>query len=170
MTWNKKLLTDYHAFKIPEKVGLGDGHTVDALGTGNVHLNMLFKGSHPKKSIMYKVLHVPKLTCNLFSVRAASSKRNLLKFGHSCCWIRDSSGELTGMGTMVDKLDCEALCSEWATFATSQTDNITDVWHYRLGHANEQCIKSMANKRLATGIRLPIVPSCHSVRLALLER
>ena len=158
MTWNKELLTDYKMFEKPEKVGLGDGHTVDAFGTGNVHLNMLFKQNHPKKSIMYKVLHVPQLTCNLFSVRAASSKGNVLKFGHSRCWIHDSSGQLTGMGTMVDKLyqlDCEALCSEQATYATSQTDDITDVWHYRLGHANEQCIKSMANKKLATGIRLP---------------
>ena len=107
---------------------------------------------------MYKVLEVTQLACNLFSVRAASSKRNLLKFGHSCCWNRDGRGELTGMGTMVHKpylLDCEALCSEQATYATLQTDDITDIWPYRLGHANEQCIKSMANKKLATGIRLP---------------
>ena len=53
MTWNKVLLTDYQAFETPEKVGLGDGHTVDALGCGNIHLGMLFKVSQPKKSIMY---------------------------------------------------------------------------------------------------------------------
>ena len=158
MTWNKELLTDYQGFETPEKVGLGDGHTVDAFGTGNMHLKMLFEENLPKKSIMYKVLYVPQLTCNLFSVRAASSKGNFLKFGHSRCWIQDSNGKLTGTGTMVYKLyqlDCQTLWSEQATVATSQAADITDIWHYRLGHANEQCIKSMAYKKLVTGIRLP---------------
>ena len=62
------------------------------------------------------------------------------------------------MGTMVDKLyqfDCEALCSEQASVATLQGINIIDTWHCRLGHANEQCIKSMAYKQLAAGIKLP---------------
>ena len=36
MTWNKELLAEYQEFETPEKVGLGDGHTVDALGIGNM--------------------------------------------------------------------------------------------------------------------------------------
>ena len=36
MTLDKELLTDYREFDSPEKVGLGDGRTVDALGVGNV--------------------------------------------------------------------------------------------------------------------------------------
>ena len=70
MTWDRSLLTE---FKTPEKVGLGDGRTADAIGFGSVHLNMVFKVSEPKKCIMYKVLYVPQLTCNLFSVRVAAS-------------------------------------------------------------------------------------------------
>lgn len=54
MTCDKELLTDYQEFEIPEKVGLDDGRTVDALGVGNVHFNMVFKVSQPKKSVMYK--------------------------------------------------------------------------------------------------------------------
>ena len=123
----QKLLTDYQSF---EKVGLRDRHTVDTFGTGNVHLKMLFEENLPKKSIMYKVLYVHQLTCNLFSVRAASSKGNFLRFGHSHCWIQDSNGKLTGTGTMVDKLyqlDCQTLWSEQATFAKSQAADITDI-------------------------------------------
>ena len=74
MTWNQKLLTDYKEF---EKVQLGDQQTVDAVGIGNIHL-MMFNVREPKKSVMYKVLYVPQLSCNLFSVRAAASKGNLL--------------------------------------------------------------------------------------------
>ena len=36
MTWNKELLTDYKEFETLQKVGLGDGRQVDALGTGKV--------------------------------------------------------------------------------------------------------------------------------------
>ena len=66
--------------------------------------------SSPKESTMHDVLYVPKLTCNLFSVRAAAQKGNFIKFGHSKCWIRNQKGKLCGMGSLVDKLyqlDCE---------------------------------------------------------------
>ena len=43
MTWNKQLLVNYKEFEIPEKVGLEDGCTLDALGAGEVHLKMQFK-------------------------------------------------------------------------------------------------------------------------------
>ena len=159
MTWDKELLTDYQEFETPEKISLGDGRQVDALGAGNVHFKMLFRVSQPKMSVMYRVLYVPQLAYNLFSVRAASSKGNFLKFGHSRCWIRDRDGKLCGMGTMVDKLyqlDCEVIPSaEAATLATKSRDSNLDVWHYRLGHASEQTIKNMAHKQLASGITLP---------------
>ena len=159
MTWDKELLTDYQEFETPQKVGLGDGRQVDALGTGKVYLEMRFKVSQPKMSVMYRVLYVPQLACNLFSVRAASSKGIFIKFGHSRCWIRGKNGKLLGMGTMVDRLyclDCEIIQStEAATLATKSRDSDLDVWHYRLGHASEHTIKNMAHKQLASGITLP---------------
>ena len=108
---------------------------------------------------MYKVLYVPQLACNLFSVRAAATKGNFIKFGHTRCWIRNYSRKLCGMGTVVDKLyelDCDMVSSEKAaTVSTQPQANTIDTWHLRLGHASEQCIKNMAQKNLAAGIRLP---------------
>ena len=170
MTWNKQLLVNYKEFEIPEKVGLGDGCTSDALGTGEVHLQMQFNMSYTKKSIMYKVLYLPQLTCNLFSVRAAASKGNFIKFGHSRCWIRDSDGKLSGMGTLLYQLDCETITPEQASVAMSQVAGGADIWHFRLGHASERCIKNMAYKKLVTGIRLQNMPRCHSVKDVLLEK
>jgi hypothetical protein len=88
---------------------------VNAIGVGDVHVKMEFRVSEPKYSVMYQVLHVPKLACNLFSVRAAAAKGNFVKFGQSRCWIRDSSGRLRGMGSLINKLymlDCKATPSE----------------------------------------------------------
>ena len=158
MTSNRKLLTDYEEFEQPEKVRLGDGRTVDAVGFGNIHLKMLFRVSQPKKSTMYRVLYVPQLSCNLFSVRAAASKGNFVMFGRSRCWIRDGRRRLCGMGTLEDKLyklDCEVVQSETASAATADEGNDIDVWHFRLGHASEQCVKNTVNEELATGINLP---------------
>ena len=77
-------------------------------------MNMRFDKGSIKKGVLYNVLYVPKLTCNLFSVRAAIAKGNVLKFDRNKCWIRDSKGVLRGLGTLVRKmyqLDCEVSTS-----------------------------------------------------------
>ena len=54
---------------------------------------MLFKVSRSKKAVMDDVLHVSKLACNLFSVRAEAGKENTVKFGQLKCWIRGKDGK-----------------------------------------------------------------------------
>lgn len=56
MTSQKEYLSQYRQFEIPEKVGLGDGRIVDAVGTGTVHLKMLFKTSNPNNKVLCNVL------------------------------------------------------------------------------------------------------------------
>ena len=62
------------------------------------------------------------------------------------------------MGTLEDKLyklDCEVVQPETESTATAHKENDIDIWHFRLGHASEQCVKNIANKEMATGINLP---------------
>lgn len=75
MTPNIAYFTIYCKFDTPERVCFGDGRVVEAVGVGIIRLKMLFKASRPKHATMYDVLHVPKLTCDLFSVHAAKRKR-----------------------------------------------------------------------------------------------
>jgi len=82
-----KILTNYHEFEKSEKVGLGDGRTFDAVGLGNVYINMQLKECEPRECIIYKVLYVPKLVCNLFLVRAAAARGKSVKFSNDKCWI-----------------------------------------------------------------------------------
>ena len=53
---------------------------------------------------MYNALYVPKLTCNLFTIKAAATKENSVNFGNSKCWIRNRNGKLLGMESLVQKL------------------------------------------------------------------
>ena len=67
---------------------------------------------------------------NLFSLRTAASKGNLVRFGHTRCWIRYYNGKLTGMGTVCDKLyqlDCEAFCCEQASIAIVQIAKVNET-------------------------------------------
>ena len=148
MTHQKEFLLDYPEFATPEKVGVGDGRVVEALGIGNVRLNMRFKVSESKRATLHNVMCVPKLACNLFSVRAAASKSNTVKFGRTRCWIRSNDGELLGMGSLADKLyplDCEPAALEHASVVHRQASDV-DLWHQRLGHLSGQRLSDMSRK------------------------
>ena len=62
-------------FDKSQRVQKVDRRTVDAVGSGDVHVNMQFKVSQSKPCVIYHVLHEPELTCNLLSVRASIQYR-----------------------------------------------------------------------------------------------
>lgn len=68
MTHNKSLFKTYKAFNVPQKVSLGDGHILEVVGSGNVEIQTCTRGQQVKPNTMYKVLLVPELKANLFSV------------------------------------------------------------------------------------------------------
>uniref|UniRef100_A0A1X7SVG7 CCHC-type domain-containing protein n=1 Tax=Amphimedon queenslandica TaxID=400682 RepID=A0A1X7SVG7_AMPQE len=90
MTFQREVLRNYKEFEVPESVGLGDGHAVNALGTGSI--KFLSKLPNNKRMIgwMHNVLYVPKLSSNLFSVRESASNGNSTFFGTNCCMDKES--------------------------------------------------------------------------------
>ena len=46
---------------------------------------MMLKLSKQKSCVMRNALYVPKVACNLFSMRAAGSKGNVVMFGKKKC-------------------------------------------------------------------------------------
>ena len=161
MTQSREFLTEYEEFDNTQKVCLGDGRTVEAIGKGNIRSEMVFKTSEPKHVTMYNVMYVPKLACNLFSVRAAATKGNTVKFGETRCWIRSKYGTLMGMGTLVNKLyyldcSCSSVESKHVLKVASgaKVTNKTDLWHQRLGHLNETQLREMISQDMVKGIEL----------------
>ena len=104
---------------------------------------MKLKVGEPEKRVIYRVLYVPELACNPFSVRAAVAKGNSVKFTISKCWIQNPSGNLRGTGLLSGKLyqlDCEPVFAEHASVALKQHSDL-DLWHQRLGQLNAQHLK-----------------------------
>ena len=122
--------------------------------------------------VLQDVLYVPRLACNLFSVRAAAAKGKTVKFGHGKFWIRDGDGKLKGMGTVAGKLyqlDCEPNTVERASVA-SQLRSDVDLWHQRFGHLNGQQLEIITQKDLVTGVKIPQQVTLSFVKGVLKER
>ena len=82
---------------------MGDGRIVFAFGSGSVQMNTRCDlGGKFQTHVIHHLLFVPKLTCNLFSVRAAAEKGNKVKFREKKCWIRNSKRKLCGMGSLAE--------------------------------------------------------------------
>ena len=114
-------------------------------------MNMFFPAADAKKAVLYDVLYVPKLTCNLFSVRAVVAKGNTVEFGPKSCCIWDENGKLRGMGPLRDKLyqlDCEVVSTGYASVAQSRID----LWHHCLGHVHESHLKKCIQNEFVCGI------------------
>jgi hypothetical protein len=108
MTANRDLLVNYCEFPEPEPVALNWRSMVVLLMRtdqyGQVDITMILgnKEKEQRKSILTKVLYVPKLATNLFSAHAATSKGKVVQFAHTLCWIKDSKGQMSS-------------CSTWST-------------------------------------------------------
>ena len=158
MTYQRNVLRRYKEFTNPELVGLGDGRTVKALGTGDVK----FISTLPQNKIigwMKNVLYVPDLTSNLFSVRATANQGNVVSFGHKC-WIKNSRKRLVGTGSAAGKLyklNCKVLKSlkqEANVAGEKEASEKMDLWHRRLAHVNTGQLRQLASQ--AEGIDIPL--------------
>ena len=121
---------------------------IDAIGVGNVQVNIKLMVGEPKRYVIYRVLYVPELACNLVSVRAVVGKRSLVNL--NTAWIQNPSGNLYGTGLLVGKLyqlDCEPVSTEHASVALKQHSD-PDLWHQRLRHLNAQHLKEAIQKKL----------------------
>ena len=156
MTANRELLVNYCQFPEPEPVAMGDGCS-NAYGYGQVDITLILgnKEKDQKKSILTKVLYVPKLAANLFSAHAAAT---MLQFGHTRCWIKDEKGQVVARGHLVRnlyRLDCKVDKPENQASVANENCTKLDLWHQKMAHLNVGQMKTMASKELSTGSDIP---------------
>ena len=76
--------------EMPQKITVGDGHSVQATGRGDVILRMNLPNGNIQKCKLSDVLYVPDLLHNLLSVSKAASNGKSFEFGQSHCNIVDN--------------------------------------------------------------------------------
>ena len=76
---DRSIFTVFNSLENPQEIVLGDGHTLDAVGVGDVVLNLVVDGKIKKRRLR-DVLYVPKLEYNLLSVSKATETGKKVKF------------------------------------------------------------------------------------------
>ena len=94
------------------------------------------------------VLYVPKLKCNLFSVRAAACEGNVVTFDKTSCKIHNPRRKLRGVGEIVGnlyRLNCNTYQNGVGLMAVESFD--FNVWHQRPGHLDGGKVKETSRKK-----------------------
>ena len=146
----------YTPHHIPIK--LADGAIVYSAGVGSVWFNPIIKGEKASSIKFTRVLHVPDLANNLFSVLfltrhcgyTITIDKDTVYFNEGgqtrlAATINDNNAAFLDGSTQVN-LECASLVS------TLPVDY--SLWHRRLCHHNYANVKRMIEERLVTGIKL----------------
>ena len=133
----RSMFVEYQSFRNgAEKVTLGDGHWLNAIGRGTVELMMNLK----RRCKLYDVLFVPGLS---YSISKVSKLGKVAKFSESGCQITNSENKLISCASKCGSLyflECES----WDQANTVLTNE--DVWHRRYGHLGVQlAVDSLVN-------------------------
>ena len=144
-------ITELENLKKPLDIILGDGHTLNATGSGTVTL-MLESSSLKRKCKFHDVLYVPELTYNLLSVSKAVDKGISFTFKESECIIKDANQKLITVARKVGSL-YHVLCTKLKSHVYSVTEkqpnkdhsSKEDLWHRRYGHLGIKSLQKLAS-------------------------
>ena len=146
MTWDKGVFVTYAAMEDMPSVRLGDGRTVKAEGKGSVCLRIRDNKQAERKISLSRVLFVPDLSCNLFSVRDITDKGNRMMFDDITCNVITRGdiviasgykrGNLYVLDGTADRQPDEALVAAQPS---------SDLWHQRLAHVNDKMLDKLVS-------------------------
>ena len=94
MCYHRDSFIDYEDLQRPEKVTLGDGRNLEAVGRGTVSLVLKSPGSEAKPRKLYDTLHVPDLSFNLVSVSKVTEAGRVVKFLEKECQFINSQKQV----------------------------------------------------------------------------
>ena len=136
-------------------IELGDGRTINALGSGTIDVEMLVNGAW-KKNQFTDVWYVPSIGRNLFSVTASIRRGfNFTANNSVCVFLKRNSVCLTGVLNSRGLFELKmrvCIPSEVSLLsAVARTDSSRplplQVWHERLAHQNKQhVVKFLTNR------------------------
>ena len=150
MTPHREWIRDMEPCKVP--VRLANNDVVWATGRGNVVFNPII-GGRPAQSVEFsRVLYVPDLESNLFSVLSAvrRSKLKVVIEGDSMSFLKDGEPLFTGsIRRNVGTLDGTTLDHSERVYLAKSTRSLL---HQRLGHIGKDRLERLLREGLADGV------------------
>ena len=102
---------------------------------------------------MHVVLHVPRLSYNLFSVSMATKRDKTVRFGKTNCQVLDKN-EPVAIAIKVGELyylKCHMNGIYSNTAETQVQESKEDKWHRRFGHLSARNLQKLAKEKLVHG-------------------
>ena len=156
ITYRREWFSEYRELSDGGTVSLGDDKQCRVVGEGTVKIEKYIDGTW-RAARIEKVLHVPEMKKNLFSVGVCTSK------GLGVCFIGkqvriEKGGTTVGYGikqeNQIYRMLLRVKCVKQNSEANvAKTDFQT--WHERLGHVNARAMRELVKNGLVEGVKLP---------------
>ena len=171
MYYDEDDFTDYESHRAG--IRIANGTTVWTKGRGTVEMEWLLPDGSSHIVLVKDVLHVPDLTCGLFSISQATRKGMGIFFhGESCDITLDNktigSAPKVNNTYILSVLEPSAkiailIQQNMRALATSLMFNeeAVELWHRRMGHLNEADLKRLVN--MSKGIMLTQKPRARPI-------
>ncbi|KAK4327573.1 hypothetical protein Pmani_001980 [Petrolisthes manimaculis] len=151
---NKELFVQYND-KDSVSVSLGDGHSLEALGSGKIILKMLLPDNKIQKCILSDVLYVPKLSFNLLSVSKSAKLGKVTKFSGNECKIFCEKDNLIAFAEKKGNL-YHLKCTMYVHKANAACKLDENIWHRRYGHLGIDNLKILVRDDLLDGLNFDV--------------
>ena len=115
---------DLHPLSRPQKVTLGDGHTLEAIVTGAVEVKLKLTGEESKIRRLNEVLYVPTPAYNLLSVAKVTEAGKVIMFGKTQGEVIDGHREVVAVASKAGSLyylKCEPLYNQQINSVSHQS-------------------------------------------------
>ena len=156
---NEELFDKVICVEMPQEITVGDGHSIQATGRGDVILRMNMPNGKIRKCIISDALYVPDLSLNLLSVSKAASNGERFEFRQSHCNIIDNKFGVISTATKCGNLyylNCAGsnlyVKENHIAVKCASTDRTKQsIWHRRYGHFGARKLERIAKEKVVDG-------------------
>lgn len=150
MTPNRLWLGNYKPLRVP--IRLADNTIVYSEGVGSIVFIPVINGANTRAIEFTRILHVPSLAANLFSVTFLTTQRKF-EFPLDGTLLLNATVNEHNVGYLNGHTLLASEPIESAKLSATLPLDYT-LWHCRLAHVNYDDVKKLVNQQLVTGIKL----------------
>ena len=132
--------------KVAGQVKFGDGSTINIKGKGLISL----KCRNGEEQILKEVYFIPDLCANIISLGQLSKDGNKVILSAEHLWVYEKDGKLLmKVQKSTNQLYKIVIEEEMVVCLLTKAEEVSRLWHSRLGHVNFQAMHLMSSNHMA---------------------